>query len=188
VKQPLAGPRTRPAPASTLDPTRSYELVVLTNCGSFTIRLDPSQSPHAAASLVSLARSKYFDRTVVTRIIPGVLVEAGDPTATGTGGPGYTTIDPPPPGAAYAHGIVGMAQPAGHPRGAAGSLFFIVTAHDVQRPPGYAIVGRVVNGLDVVELIGTFGIKGDLTNDVSRITGLPSRIIEIERVRVVTTA
>jgi len=80
-----------------------------------------------------------------------------------------------------------MVRPAGAPRGAAGSLFFIATARDAHRPPNYAVVGKVVNGLDVVDLIGTFGIEGDLTNDVSHINNLPSRIIEIERVRVVAS-
>jgi len=167
---------------------KTYELVVETNCGNFSIRLDPSQSPHAVASLVALARSKYFDRTVFTGILPGVMIEAGDPTATGAGGPGYDTVDPPPRNADYAHGVVAMERAAGAPRGAAGSRFFIVTAVDANRPPNYAIVGNVVDGLDVVDLIGTFGIEDDLSNEVSHINGLPSRIVEIERVRVVVVS
>jgi peptidyl-prolyl cis-trans isomerase B (cyclophilin B) len=185
VSQPPAEQRTRNAPTAALDPAKTYELVVETNCGSFTIRLDPSRSPQAAASLVALARSRYFDRTIFTGIVPGVMIEAGDPTATGTGGPGYTTVDPPPPSLDYTHGVVAMERPTGAAPGAAGSRFFIVTAGDARRPPNDAVVGKVVAGLDVVDLIGTFGIQNDLSDEVSHINGLPSRVLEIERVKVV---
>jgi cyclophilin family peptidyl-prolyl cis-trans isomerase len=158
--------------------------VVATSCGTFTIRLDPSQSPHAAASLVALARSRYFDRTVVTGIVPGVMIEAGDPTATGTGGPGYTTVDPPPRTARYLHGVVAMAWSPGEPPGSGGGRFFVVTAPVERRTPNAAIVGQVVDGLGVVDTVGELGIGDDLTNEVSHINDLPSKVVEIDRVTV----
>jgi len=162
----------------------TYDLVVETSCGTFTIQLDPSQAPHAVASLVALARSKYFDRTIVSGIIPGVMIEAGDPTATGTGGPGYTTVDPSPRTARYRHGVVAMTPSPGGPPGSGGSRFFVVTGPHDGRPRNAAIVGQVVDGLDVVDAIGALVIGDDLTDEVSHINGLPSKVVEIERVRV----
>jgi len=184
VKEPHAGQRTRTSPGTALDPKKTYELVVETSCGTFTIRLDPAQSPHAAASLVALANSKYFDRTVFTAIVPGLMVEAGDPSATGAGGPGYTTVDMPPPRADSLRGTVAMVRPNGSPPGTAGSRFLIVTAPDVRRLRNDAVVGEVAHGLDVVDLIGTFGIEDNLSNEVSHINGLPSKVVEIDRVSV----
>src|SRR5438128_1439631 len=103
VAQPTPAPRTETAPGSLLDTAKTYDVVMLTSCGSFTIRLDPNQSPRAAASFVALARERYFDHTIIDRIVPGVLIEGGDPTASGKGGPGYTTLDKPPANASYGH-------------------------------------------------------------------------------------
>jgi peptidyl-prolyl cis-trans isomerase B (cyclophilin B) len=144
-------------PTRTLASTRHWSLAVQTNCGSFTIALDPAQSPHASASLVQLARAGYFDRTVFHRIVPGFVIQGGDPTATGTGGPGYTTVDRPPGNARYTRGVVAMAKAENEPRGAAGSQFYVVTGQDAGLPADYAIVGRVSKGLPVVERIGRLG-------------------------------
>jgi hypothetical protein len=83
-------------PKEDLDPGETYRLEVGTSCGSFTVELDPKQSPNASASLVSLARAKFFDGTIFHRIVPGFVIQGGDPTGTGTGGPGYSTVDKPP--------------------------------------------------------------------------------------------
>jgi peptidyl-prolyl cis-trans isomerase B (cyclophilin B) len=144
-------------PSSTLDPTKTYDLVFDTSCGSFTVRLDPTLAPEATASLVSLAEEGFFEDTVFHRIVPGFVIQGGDPTQTGTGGPGYTTTDPPPASARYTKGVVAMAKALNEPPGAAGSQFFVVTADDAQLDPEYAIVGEVTEGLDVVERIGVLG-------------------------------
>src|SRR5439155_570149 len=101
LSAPSAQARTGSRPTAPLDATKTYDLVVKTNCGSFTIRLDPEQSPNAVASFVKLVQAKYFDHTVFHRIVPGFVIQGGDPTATGTGGPGYTTVDKPPSAAPY---------------------------------------------------------------------------------------
>jgi peptidyl-prolyl cis-trans isomerase B (cyclophilin B) len=157
----VAPPRPRkpgkhPKPSEALAPGK-WSLEVRTNCGSFTIALDPKQSPHAAASLVALARDHYFDKTLFHRIVPGFVIQGGDPTATGTGGPGYTTVDRPPGNARYTLGVVAMAKAGNEPRGAAGSQFYVVTGQDAGLPPDYAIVGRISKGLGVVERIGRLG-------------------------------
>jgi cyclophilin family peptidyl-prolyl cis-trans isomerase len=98
---------------------------------------------------------------VFHRIVPGFVIQGGDPTATGTGGPGYTTVDKPPAGAHYTRGVVAMAKAGNEPRGAAGSQFYVVTGADAGLPPDYAIVGRVSKGLAVVEKIGRLGDAGE---------------------------
>jgi peptidyl-prolyl cis-trans isomerase B (cyclophilin B) len=144
-------------PKSTLDPSKKWELQIDTNCGSFTIALDPKASPHATASLVALAKEGYFDGTGFTRIVPTFVIQGGDPTGTGDGDPGYTTVDKPAAGTRYTKGVVAMAKGDSDPRGDAGSQFFIVTGADTGLPPDYALVGRVTKGLDVVERIGRLG-------------------------------
>jgi cyclophilin family peptidyl-prolyl cis-trans isomerase len=187
VSQPAAAERTEHAPKAQLDAAKTYDIVMKTNCGTFTIRIDPKQSPRAAASLVALAEAGYFDRTVFTRIVPGVLVQAGDPTATGRGGPGYTTVDTPPAAASYEHGVVAMAKTKQQPAGTAGSQFFVVTAAKANLPPQYAIVGKVVKGIDVVDLIGTLSGGNDLPSQVQHVSDAPTQIIEIEDTTVETS-
>jgi peptidyl-prolyl cis-trans isomerase B (cyclophilin B) len=150
-------PETLEAPSGTLDPEKTYALVFDTSCGSFTVTLDPRLAPETTASLVSLAESGFYENTVFHRIVPGFVIQGGDPTQTGTGGPGYTTTDPPPPSARYTKGVVAMAKALNEPIGSAGSQFFVVTAGDAQLDPDYAIVGEVTDGLDVVERIGVLG-------------------------------
>src|SRR5207245_13559 len=79
-----------------LDPARTYRLVFETNCGTFTITLNPKLASNATASLVSLAQRGFFNDTFFPRIVPGFVIQGGDPTGTGTGGPGYETHDKVP--------------------------------------------------------------------------------------------
>jgi len=187
VSQPAASRRSEHAPVANLDAATTYDVVMRTNCGTFTIRIDPLRFPHAAASFVSLTEAGYFDRTIFTRVVPGVLVQAGDPTATGRGGPGYTTVDAPPAGASYDHGVVAMAKTKTQPPGTAGSQFFIVTAKKAKLRPQYAIVGKVVKGIDVVDLIGMLGGGSDLPSQVQHVSDAPTQVVEIEHAMVVTT-
>lgn len=153
-------PRTPPrrrAPRTTLDPVKPWTLTFATSCGTFTVRLAARTSPHAVASLVALARAGYFDRTVFHRIVPGFVIQGGDPTQSGSGGPGYTTVDTPAHSTRYTKGVVAMAKAADEPRGAAGSQFFVMTADAPTLAPDYAVVGRVARGLGVVERIGRLG-------------------------------
>jgi peptidyl-prolyl cis-trans isomerase B (cyclophilin B) len=174
VASPATGPKTEKKPTQALATNKVYDVTLVTNCGSFTIRMDQAQSPNAAASFVSLVESGFFDRTVFHRIVPGFVIQGGDPTATGTGGPGYTTLDTPPKKADYTHGVVAMAKTASEPAGTAGSQFFIVTVADASLPPDYAIVGKVIRGLAVVDHIGTLG-------DASQ---QPTQVVEIQQASV----
>ncbi len=174
VPRPPMGVRSEPKPTSKLDPGKTYDVTFVTNCGSFTFRLDPAQSPNASASFVSLVDHGYFTKTIFHRIVPGFVIQGGDPTGSGTGGPGYITVDKPPAGAAYTLGVVAMAKTSQQPAGAAGSQFFVVTVPNAGLPPDYAIVGKVTSGLPVVQRIGKLGNSQQL----------PTRVVEIERATV----
>jgi len=148
---------TLSAPTTKLDASKTYSLEFETNCGSFTVELDQKLAPKTSASLVSLAEGDFFDDTVFHRIVPGFVIQGGDPTASGLGGPGYKTVDPPPQTVQYTHGVVAMAKAGNEVPGTSGSQFFVVTADDAGLPPDYAVVGKVTEGLDVVDRIGTLG-------------------------------
>jgi peptidyl-prolyl cis-trans isomerase B (cyclophilin B) len=175
VSAPQPDERTAPKPSKRLDASKTYELTLHTNCGDFTIRLDVGRAPATAASLVSLARRGYFDHTTFHRIVPGFVIQGGDPTGTGTGGPGYKTVDRPPRNARYTHGVVAMAKGGSEPPGTSGSQFFVVTSADAGLPAEYAIVGKVTQGLDVVDRIGKLGNPS---------TEKPTQAVVISRVRV----
>ena len=144
-------------PTERLDPEKTWTLRFQTSCGDFVVTLDTAAAPATAASLVSLAEQGFFDDTVFHRIVPGFVIQGGDPTQSGTGGPGYSTVDAPAQDAAYTKGVVAMAKTQAEPAGTSGSQFFVVTGEDIGLNPDYAIVGEVTEGLDVVELIGTLG-------------------------------
>lgn len=153
-------PRDAPeltAPEGTLDPGKTSSLIFETSCGDFTVELDPTIAPEATSSVVYLAREGFYDDTVFHRIVPGFVIQGGDPTQTGTGGPGYATLDVPPGAARYTKGTVAMAKSGLEPAGTAGSQFFVVTADGVNLPAEYAIIGTVTEGMSVVDLIGQLG-------------------------------
>ena len=149
--------RGQTKPSSELAPGKTHELVVETNCGSFTITLDPEASPKTTASVAALAESGFYDDTTFHRIVPGFVIQGGDPTGTGTGGPGYTTVDTPKEATKYTRGVVAMAKTATEAPGTSGSQFFIVTGADIGLPPEYAVIGKVTEGQDVVNRIGQLG-------------------------------
>ena len=175
VAAPPTGPRTGSKPTESLDPSKTYDVTMKTNCGSFTIRLDQEQSPNTAASFVALVQAGFYDKTVFHRIVPGFVIQGGDPTASGTGGPGYSTVDTPPSNANYRHGIVAMAKTGGG--GARHGGEPVLRRHrvpDAGLPPDYAIVGRVTDGLEVVDAIGKLGGTDEQ----------PTQVVEIEKATV----
>ena len=146
------------APDQPLEAETTYRLTFATNCGSFTITLDQASAPETTASLVALARDGFYDGTIFHRVVPGFVIQGGDPTGTGTGGPGYSTVDTPPPGSTYTQGVVAMAKSATEAPGTSGSQFFVVTGADIGLPPEYAVVGTVTDGLPSVLAIEALGV------------------------------
>jgi peptidyl-prolyl cis-trans isomerase B (cyclophilin B) len=170
------GAKKSSCPAPLLDPKRPHTVDVLTNYGGFQIRLDVEDSPCVTSSFASLARKRFFDGTIFHRIVPGFVIQGGDPTGTGTGGPGFTVTEPPPRNSLYTEGVVAMAKAPDEPRGAAGSQFFIVTSPNAGLPPDYAILGVVTKGLKTVERIGRLG---------NRVTERPTHRVVVLRMTVV---
>lgn len=147
----------RPAPGSVVARGDAASAMVETSCGSFTIGLDTERAPKTANSFAYLAEQGAFDDTYFHRIAPGFVIQGGDPAGTGTGGPGYSVVEAPPSDLAYEPGVVAMAKTDGEKPGTSGSQFFVVTGEASHLPPDYALVGRVTDGMDVVERIGELG-------------------------------
>ena len=165
-------------PGKPLDPSKPYEVELQTSCGSFTIRLEQKTSPNAAASFASLARNGFFDHTIFHRIVPDFVIQGGDPTASGTGGPGYSTRDRVPRSAAYNPGVVAMAKAGNEPAGTAGSQFFVVTGAGAGLTPDYALLGKVTKGMKTVQAIGGLG------DPASGGAGTPLQSVVIEKATV----
>ncbi|HEY7399086.1 MAG TPA: peptidylprolyl isomerase [Gaiellaceae bacterium] len=177
VAQPPPTQRSEAKPTAKLDPAKRYDVTFKTNCGTFTVRLDQKVSPNAAASFANLVQKQFFDHTLFHRIAVGFVIQGGDPSQSGEGGPGYTTLDKPPAGTKYVHGTVAMAKTQTQPAGTSGSQFFIVTAKDAGLPAQYALLGRVTKGLGVVDRIGKLGDANEL----------PTEPVVIERATLKTT-
>ena len=159
-------------PTSTLQGPASA--TVATNCGSFTIALDTERAPKTASSFAYLARQGVYNDTIFHRIVPGFVIQGGDPTGTGSGGPGYFVDEPPPRDLSYTQGIVAMAKTSAEPPGRSGSQFFVVTVPDAGLTPDYALVGKVSNGFDVVKRIEQLGTP----------SGAPKAPVVIQRVTI----
>jgi peptidyl-prolyl cis-trans isomerase B (cyclophilin B) len=142
---------------SPLDEGKTYTIRFETTHGNFTIEMNAERSPCNSGSMMQLAKDGFYNGVAIHRIVPDFVIQAGNSSKTADGGPGYTTIDPPLPETQYRKGDVAMAKTMTEPPGTGGSEFFIVTGTDLQLPPDYAPVGRVVDGMEVVEKIGKLG-------------------------------
>ena len=145
-------------PTDALDPKRRYTVTLTTSCGDIAFLLASGRQPRTAASFASLVRKGVLDGTIFGRIGKDpsggdFVIQGGDPTLTGSGGPGYSITEKPPAGAKYVRGTVAMAKTEIERPGTSGSQFFIVTAPDAGLPVDYAVLGRVTGGEDTVRRI-----------------------------------
>lgn len=138
------------APAVSIDSAKQYAAVLHTTEGDITIALAAKATPKTVNNFVFLAREGFYDGVIFHRTIKGFMIQGGDPTGTGMGGPGYTFADEPFSGE-YKRGTVAMANAGPDTNG---SQFFIMHA-DYALPPNYVIFGQVTDGLDVVDKIAT---------------------------------
>jgi cyclophilin family peptidyl-prolyl cis-trans isomerase len=162
------------APPDCIDPETIYAATVVTSEGTFVMDLDPSLDEASVNNFVFLARYHFFDGLNFHRVVPGFVIQGGDPSRDGTGGPGYTfTGGTPESSDVYAVGSVSMANSAGPSTN--GSQWF-VALDDLsgQLQPNYSYFGNVVEGMDVVEAIGALG-EGD---------GPPSREVTIDEITI----
>lgn len=166
------GSTEREATPPKADAPTAKGAVFETNCGSFTITFD-DRNPKTAASFQSLVEQGFYDGLSIHRVVSDFLIQGGDPSGDGTGGPGYSVDERPPPGLAYTEGIVAMAKTEAEPPGRSGSQFFVAVAADVGLTPDYALVGQVSEGMDVVRAISELAPDGG--------DGEPSEPVVIER-------
>jgi cyclophilin family peptidyl-prolyl cis-trans isomerase len=155
-----------------IDPEKRYTATMVTSKGTIVIALDPLAAPKTVNNFVFLARWKYYDGIVFHRIIPGFVIQGGDPEGTGAGGPGYRFADELPKPGRYQIGSLAMANAGPNTNG---SQFFIISGPDgVRLPPQYSLFGSVVSGGDVVTAIDAIGSR----------SGQPSERVVIESVSV----
>jgi peptidyl-prolyl cis-trans isomerase B (cyclophilin B) len=155
----LAKPKTRLAAGKT------YVATVSTSCGDFEITLDPKRAPRTGGSFAYLAGKGFFDNTKIHRVEADFVIQGGDPHGDGTGGPGYTIVEPPPSNLAYTRGVVAMAKTELEPAGASGSQFFVVLGEDAGLPPEYALLGKVTKGMEAVDKIAAVPVNGSTPVD-----------------------
>ena len=160
------------APPMIIDPAKTYSATMVTSKGTMEMVLDAAGAPVTVNSFVFLARWHYYDGIVFHRVIPGFVLQGGDPTGTGAGGPGYRFDDELPKPGRYELGSLAMANAGPNTNG---SQFFVISGPDGMRlPPLYALFGKVVKGLDVVQAI----------NDIGTASGRPNEQVVIESVTI----
>lgn len=185
--QPTACGAEAPPPAQDLqfsapddlqiDSSADVTARISTSCGDITIQLDPAAAPETVNSFVFLAEHGFFDGTVFHRIVPGFVIQGGDPNASGLGGPGYTLPDEfPSEGFTYARGVVAMAN-AGS--GTTGSQFFIVL-DDTSLPATFSPLGQVVDGFDTLDAIAAVPVGPSPSGE----TSLPLETVYINSVTI----
>jgi cyclophilin family peptidyl-prolyl cis-trans isomerase len=159
-------------PPMIIDPAKRYTAELATSKGTMTIALDAIAAPRTVNNFVFLARWHYYDGIVFHRIIPGFMLQGGDPEGSGRGGPGYRFEDELPAPGRYEIGSLAMANAGPDTNG---SQFFIVSGPDgAALPPSYSLFGKVVGGLDVVGAIESVGSR----------SGAPSEKVVIESVTI----
>jgi peptidyl-prolyl cis-trans isomerase B (cyclophilin B) len=179
--KPVAQPRPKPdrrlpKPKLALSSAKTYVATVMTSCGSFDITLDVKDSPRTSASFASLADQHFYDQTTFHRIVPGFVIQGGDPKGDGSGGPGYKVVEAPPRNVRYTPGVVAMAKTQFEASGTSGSQFFVVTGTKYQFTPEYALLGRVTGGQATIDRIAAV--------DANAQSGAPVSPIVIDSIRV----
>ena len=143
-------------PPLTINPAHHYAAVLQTTLGDISLELLAGDAPNTVNNFIFLARAGYYEGTPFHRVIQGFMVQTGDPTGTGSGGPGYRFADEPV-SRDYAPGIVAMANSGPNTNG---SQFFIVQGDGARNlPRNYTIFGRVISGMDVVDRIATAPVE-----------------------------
>jgi cyclophilin family peptidyl-prolyl cis-trans isomerase len=137
------------APEFSIDPGKSYIATLDTNHGEIVIECDPERSPLTVNNFVFLANDGFYDGVIFHRVIENFMIQGGDPTGTGRGGPGYKFRDETEGTGTYSRGTVAMANAGPNTNG---SQFFIVHK-DTGLPHSYTIFGRVSSGMEAVDSI-----------------------------------
>jgi len=142
-------------PPMCIDTTKHYTATITTDVGTMTATLDPKQAPATVNNFVVLARYHFFDGLTFHRVVPGFVLQGGDPQGTGSGGPGYQFEDELPKAGQYKIGSLAMANSGPNTNGS--QFFVIVGDQGTSLPPNYSLFGQVTAGIDVAHKIEADG-------------------------------
>jgi peptidylprolyl isomerase len=162
----LQSPKQWPAPPPlTIDPEQQYAVIIKTSLGEMPVELYAKDAPNTVNSFLFLAREGFYDAVIFHRIIRGFMVQTGDPTGTGRGGPGYKFSDELGGPQGYARGTLAMANAGPNTQG---SQFFICHGPNAERlPKNYTIFGELTAGLDVLDAIASVPVKAGAGGEMS---------------------
>lgn len=169
------------APDFQLAEGSRYEAIVRTDKGEFTIELLANKAPLTVNNFVFLAREGYYDDVIFHRVIEEFMIQGGDPTGTGRGGPGYRFRDELPPALEYEPGVVAMANAGPNTNG---SQFFVCTgdmSRNLNRSPYYSVFGKVSAGMDTVMAIASIPVQRGSSGEESQ----PVEPVHIQSVEIV---
>ncbi len=173
-------------PAMTIDQNKSYTATIKTNYGDIVIQLFAKDAPKTVNNFVFLSRQGFYNNVKFHRVIQTFMIQTGDPTGTGAGGPGYQFADELPPKYQYEPGIVAMANAGPNTNG---SQFFICTgsqSKNLNSYPNYTVFGKVVSGMDVVQKIASVPVAKKYAGDPE--TSSPTVDVHMESVSIQESA
>jgi len=173
---------TQVPPKFTIDVNKTFAATVQTSMGTITLSLDPKAAPCTVNSFVYLARKHFYDGLTFHRVVKGFVIQGGDPTGTGSGGPGYTFNDELNNGLVYNLGALAMANSGPNTNGS--QWFIVAGAQGGTLPNNYTIFGMVTKGQDVVTKIEAVPTKGGTGPDKD----MPVKPVTIVKVTIQVTA
>jgi cyclophilin family peptidyl-prolyl cis-trans isomerase len=149
-------------PGKVLEKGHLYEIVMVTSCGKLLIKLDPARGGPIPNSVAFLTVKHFYDGLTFHRVVPGFVLQGGDPNGDGSGGSGYEVVGPVPAGYTYRLGDVAMAKTGSDPSGAAGSQFFVISGTQGEAlPTDYGLAGHAGDStsLQTISRIGALGVS-----------------------------
>jgi cyclophilin family peptidyl-prolyl cis-trans isomerase len=150
------------APAMTINTSATYDATFDTTAGTFVVQLDPAEAPITVNNFVFLAEHNFYKCVVFQRTWPNFMIQGGDPTGTGSGGPGYTIADEYPKKGSPTYPLYSIAMANTGAAHSGGSQFFIVTGTDGESLPNtYTLFGKVISGFGAVKTIQNAGDASD---------------------------
>jgi cyclophilin family peptidyl-prolyl cis-trans isomerase len=155
------------APPMTINTAKTYDADFDTTAGDFVVQLDATTAPITVNNFVFLAQHNFYKCVIFHRAIPGFMIQGGDPTGTGTGGPGYTIADEYPKAGSPTYPLYSIAMANTGSAHTGGSQFFIVTGSSGETlSPAYSLFGKVISGASVVKTIQNAGNSSQTSNGV----------------------
>jgi peptidylprolyl isomerase len=162
----------------SIDANKQYSATITTSLGEMKAQLFPKEAPNTVNNFVFLARQGFFSGVLFHRVMAGFMVQTGDPTGTGRGGPGYRFADELPKDRGYEKGTLAMANAGPNTQG---SQFFIVHGErGSQLPKNYTIFGKLTDGLDVLDKIADVPVRPSPSGEQS----VPTQDVRIASVAI----